>query len=112
MSSVWHRVSATVKDVIGCACGAVIGIAVIGVAVTAAQPASVWSGVYAEQQAVAGEKIYFARCASCHGDDLGGIERAPALAGAAFLDSWHGKDVRRLLDRIDAMPPDAPKTLS
>ena len=77
-----------------------------------AQSTSVWSGVYAPGQADAGEKIYFARCASCHGDDLGGIERAPALAGGAFLETWHGKDLRRLLDRIDSMPPSEPKSLS
>lgn len=79
---------------------------------SAAQPQSVWSGVYTAEQAAAGEKIYYARCSSCHGDDLGGIERAPALAGPQFLDMWHGKDLRRLLDRIDAMPPSEPKTLT
>ena len=78
----------------------------------AAQSNSVWSGVYTAGQADAGEKIYFARCASCHGDELGGIERAPALAGGAFLETWHGKDLRRLLDRIDSMPPSEPKSLS
>ena len=61
---------------------------------------------------LAGEKIYFARCASCHGDYLGGLERAPALDGGSFLDSWHGKNLRRLLDRIDSMPPTEPKSLS
>ena len=77
----------------------------------AAQPKSVWSGVYSIQQADAGEKIYFARCSSCHGDDLGGREQAPALAGSSFLDSWNGKDLRRLLDRILTMPPgDKPVT--
>ena len=32
-------------------------------------------------QAVAGEKVYADHCAKCHGQDLAGIERAPALAG-------------------------------
>jgi len=51
------------------------------------------SGVYTADQAAAGGKIYFARCAACHGDDLGGRERAPALTGAAFSEAWrlHGR---------------------
>ena len=73
---------------------------------------SVWSGVYTDEQAMAGEKIYYARCSSCHGDELGGIERAPALAGAPFLDTWRGRNLRRLFDRLDEMPPTEPKSLS
>jgi mono/diheme cytochrome c family protein len=72
------------------------------------QSVSVWSGVYTASQAMAGEKIYFARCSMCHGDELEGRERAPALAGAQFLDGWNGKDLRRLLDRIAEMPPGEP----
>ena len=90
-------------------------VAVLGsvaVAVAAAAPKSAWSGVYTDEQANAGEKIYFARCASCHGDELGGIERAPALAGAQFLDGWRGRNLRRMLDRIEEMPPTDPKSLS
>ena len=75
------------------------------------QARSSWSGVYTAAQAAAGEKIYVEKCASCHGADLGGIERAPALTGGAFVESWHGQDLRRLLDRIDAMPPTAPNSL-
>jgi mono/diheme cytochrome c family protein len=81
------------------------------VATTAAAPqksASVWAGVYTTKQAEAGEKIYFERCASCHGDDLAGRERSPALSGPQFLDAWHGKNLRRLFDRIGEMPPSAP----
>jgi mono/diheme cytochrome c family protein len=68
----------------------------------------VWAGVYSTKQAEAGEKIYFERCASCHGDDLAGRERSPALTGPQFLDAWHGKNLRRLFDRIGEMPPGAP----
>jgi quinoprotein glucose dehydrogenase len=82
------------------------------VAVAAQQSRSSGSGIYTAAQAAAGEKIYFEKCASCHGADLAGIERAPALTGAAFGDAWHGQDLRRLLDRIDTMPPAAPKSLS
>jgi len=77
-------------------------------ALAGAESRSVWSGVYADEQAAAGEKIYFTRCSTCHGDDLGGVERAPALAGTPFLESWDGKDLRRLLDRIASMPPGQP----
>jgi len=83
-----------------------------GAALAAASPRSAWSGVYTDEQANAGEKIYYAKCSSCHGDELGGIERAPALAGAPFLEGWRGRSLRRLLDRIEEMPPTEPKSLS
>ncbi len=86
----------------------VAGFVLACTTVAARQPRSVWSGVYTAEQAIAGEKIYFARCATCHGDDLGGVERAPALAGAQFLDAWHGKNLRRLVERIETMPPNEP----
>jgi mono/diheme cytochrome c family protein len=96
-------------------CAAAAGVAAaLTMAVRADQgdvggsPTSVWAGVYTTEQAVAGEEVYFAQCASCHGADLGGVERSPALAGPQFLDAWHGKDLRRLLDRVLAMPPGEP----
>jgi quinoprotein glucose dehydrogenase len=92
---------------------ALTGFVVVACATLGAQQSrSSWSGVYTTAQAAAGEKIYADKCASCHGADLAGIERAPALAGGTFLESWHGRDLRRLLDRIDTMPPAAPKSLS
>jgi quinoprotein glucose dehydrogenase len=90
----------------------IAGMVVVACATLGAQQSrSSWSGVYTAAQAAAGEKIYFEKCASCHGPDLGGIERAPALGGGAFLNAWHGQDLRRLLERIDAMPPNAPGSL-
>ena len=90
--------------------GVMLGGASAAVARGAAQtlPTSVWSGVYTTEQAAAGEQVYFAQCASCHGDDLAGRERAPALAGPQFLDAWHGRNLRRMLERIEEMPPGAP----
>ncbi|HET9387615.1 MAG TPA: PQQ-binding-like beta-propeller repeat protein, partial [Gemmatimonadales bacterium] len=91
------------------------GLVITACAALAAQqgPArSSASGVYTAEQAAAGEKIYFETCAGCHGGDLGGIERAPALAGSSFFDSWQGRDLRLLRERIDTMPPTAPKSLS
>jgi len=55
------------------------GLVITACATLAAQqtPArSSASGVYSAEQASAGEKVYFENCASCHGADLGGIERA------------------------------------
>jgi mono/diheme cytochrome c family protein len=87
----------------------VVGLLLVWTTAGASQgAASVWAGVYTTKQAEAGEKIYFERCASCHGDDLAGRERSPALTGPQFLDAWHGKNLRRLFDRIGEMPPGAP----
>src|SRR4051794_37483880 len=94
----------------------VAGIAILACATLAAQqsqPArSSASGAYTAEQAAAGEKIYFDKCAMCHGGDLGGIERAPALAGNAFIQSWQGRDLPGLRGRLDTMPPTAPRSLS
>jgi mono/diheme cytochrome c family protein len=90
------------------------GLVITACATLAAQqvPArSTASGVYTEAQAAAGEKIYFEKCASCHGADLAGIERAPALAGGQFFEAWQGKDLLRLRERIDSMPPSAPRSV-
>ena len=73
---------------------------------------SVWSGVYTDEQAVRGEQLYFDRCAECHGVELAGIERAPALVGAVFRDNWHDKPVRKLVERVEDMPPDEPSVVS
>ena len=70
------------------------------------------TGIYTAEQATAGEKIYFDKCATCHGTDLAGIERAPALAGSSFVQTWQGRDLRLLRDRLDTMPPTAPRSLS
>jgi quinoprotein glucose dehydrogenase len=92
---------------------AIAGLVVVAcVTLGAQQSRSSWSGVYTAEQAAAGERIYFQQCASCHGADLAGIERAPALTGGSFLDAWHGRDLRQLLERIETMPPTAPKSLS
>jgi len=69
---------------------------------------SVWTGVYTTQQASSGEEVYFAACARCHGDDLGGLERAPALAGGTFGQRWDGATLRKLFERLEQMPPDDP----
>jgi mono/diheme cytochrome c family protein len=77
-----------------------------------AAPQSARSGVYTAEQAVKGETIYYARCAECHGDDLAGVERAPALAGGSFVETWHGQPLRKLLEVIEKMPPDEPSAVT
>lgn len=81
--------------------------------VSSAQPAkSVWSGVYSESQATAGETLYGEHCLKCHGDDLAGVEQAPALAGTTFGQRWHGATLKKLFERIEVMPPKEPKSLT
>ncbi|MEO8137923.1 MAG: PQQ-binding-like beta-propeller repeat protein, partial [Betaproteobacteria bacterium] len=96
--------------------GVIAGILVLGCATLIAQQAQQTrppaSGVYSAAQATAGEKIYFEKCAACHGDDLAGREKASALTGTPFFEAWTGKNLRQLLDRVETMPPTAPKSLS
>jgi len=72
----------------------------------------VWDGVYTNVQAVAGESGYKSYCLECHGEDLAGREQAPALAGAPFLEKWNKATLQRLMDTIQAMPPDNPRSLT
>jgi mono/diheme cytochrome c family protein len=69
---------------------------------------SVWSGVYTSAQATRGGDLYTNTCAECHGDDLEGIERAPALAGGTFAQRWDGASLKKLFERMEEMPPDDP----
>jgi len=74
---------------------------------------TVWDGVYTEEQASRGEKVYTDHCAQCHGDTLGGVEAAPALTGPAFYATWEGETLNALFERIrTSMPQDAPGSLS
>jgi len=71
-------------------------------------PRSVWSGVYTSAQATRGAEGYARSCVDCHGDDLEGREKAPALAGASFAQRWDGATLKKLLNRMEEMPPDDP----
>ncbi len=78
------------------------------------QPAaSVWDGVYSEEQAGRGRALYAKECASCHGTSLSGGETAPPLTGSAFMANWSGLSVGDLFERIRlSMPEGRPGTLS
>jgi mono/diheme cytochrome c family protein len=81
---------------------------VMFVSAVAQSTKSVWSGVYTSEQATRGGDLYRSKCAECHGDDLEGRERAPALAGGAFGQRWEGATLKKLFERMAEMPPDDP----
>jgi mono/diheme cytochrome c family protein len=86
---------------------------ILAAAGLAAQTRTIWDGVYTEEQATRGEKVYAERCSRCHGDALGGQEAAPALTGATFYSNWEGETLEALSDRIrTTMPQDKPGSLT
>jgi S-disulfanyl-L-cysteine oxidoreductase SoxD len=86
---------------------------VFAVTSVAQAPATVWDGVYTEEQAKRGGPTYQTFCAPCHGDQLLGQESAPALVGDAFNSNWEGTMLSDLFDRIrTTMPQNQPGALS
>lgn len=75
--------------------------------------ASVWDGVYTDDQAGRGKSLYARECAGCHGESMSGGEEAPPLTGAGFTANWNGLSVGDLFERIRvSMPEGRPGTLS
>jgi len=71
----------------------------------AIQQRGVWDGIFTAAQADAGKQSV-ARCQGCHGPELNGTDRAPALKGPAFLTNWEDGSVNRLFVKVrDTMPP-------
>lgn len=69
------------------------------------QQRGVWDGVFTAAQAERGRQPA-ARCQGCHGPQLAGTDRAPALKGNAFLANWENGSVNRLFVKVrDTMPP-------
>src|SRR3984957_3794998 len=92
-------------------------------AIDAQARASVWAGVYTEQQAKRGDALYNKECAACHGDALEGngqSERAqklermlPPLSGDVFKGNWNGRPLSDLFDKMrKTMPRDDPGKVS
>jgi mono/diheme cytochrome c family protein len=80
--------------------------------VFAQQPRTVRDGVYTSAQAARGQALYKQRCASCHGQTLGGAN-APPLTGNDFLVGWSQRPVSELFDKVHIlMPADKPGTLT
>ena len=76
------------------------------------QPMSVWDGVYTNEQADRGEKLYADRCARCHGDGLQGSRRA-GTRRADLLPNWDGETLDALFERMrTSMPQDRPGSLT
>lgn len=69
------------------------------------QQRGVWDGVFTEAQAERGSKSA-ARCQGCHGPQLAGTDRAPALKGTSFLADWEDGSLNKLFLKVrDTMPP-------
>jgi mono/diheme cytochrome c family protein len=69
------------------------------------QQRGVWDGVFTAAQADRGRQPV-ARCQGCHGPELAGTDRAPALKGPAFLANWENGSINRLFVKVrDTMPP-------
>jgi mono/diheme cytochrome c family protein len=79
----------------------------------AAASRSVWDGVYTKAQATRGQAVYTEECMKCHGENLGGGEGGPPLAGKEFLEKWNGKTAGNLFGLMrKTMPSDDPGNLS
>jgi S-disulfanyl-L-cysteine oxidoreductase SoxD len=81
--------------------------------VRAQAPASALDGIYTDEQAKRGEKVYADNCAICHGDKLEGTSTGgPALSGKDFINGWKGMTAGELIDKISMdMPSNAPGSL-
>jgi mono/diheme cytochrome c family protein len=65
----------------------------------------VWDGVFTAAQADRAKQP-LGRCQGCHGPELAGTDRAPALKGPAFLANWENGSINRLFVKVrDTMPP-------
>jgi mono/diheme cytochrome c family protein len=88
-------------------------LAILATTPALAQTVSIWDGVYTDAQAARGAAGFSARCANCHGADLGGTGEAPALSGAKFLSDFDGLSLGDVFDRIrTTMPQDNPGSLT
>lgn len=83
--------------------------AAIGSGAELAARATPAEAVFTAEQAAAGRADYAKHCASCHMPDLSGNTEIPALAGAAFIDTWGTRSTKDLFDySAEAMPYGAP----
>jgi cytochrome c5 len=69
---------------------------------------TIWAGVYTEEQAVQGARIYPSACSVCHGKALEGVpdEGDPALASPGFMVEWDGQTMADLVHHIHTGPSD------
>ena len=78
-----------------------------------ATPKTFRESAFIAEQADRGAQVYSAKCGTCHGDNLTGMEMAPPLVGASFRKAYETEPLTALADRIRrTMPPTAPNSLS
>ena len=73
---------------------------------------SILEGVFNEAQAVRGQALYYQYCLNCHGETMEGVDKAPALAGPLFSNSWLDAPLAAVVARILTMPPEKPGVLT
>ena len=78
---------------------------------------SQWDGIYTDNQADRGRRVYISHCERCHGSDLQGLPQpinypgqsslTPPLIGYAFQRNWAKMSIGALQQRIyTSMPAD------
>ena len=80
-----------------------------------AQPTtrSIWEGIYTEEQAERGRRLYLKECKECHGADLSGGETASGLIGRELVSFWSESSVGVLFEEIrETMPEETPGKLN
>lgn len=66
---------------------------------------SVWAGVYSDEQAERGSRMFRTACGYCHRDNLLG-DYGPPLVGVDFTYPWDGRTLGELFETISTtMPP-------
>jgi mono/diheme cytochrome c family protein len=93
--------------------GTVIMFAIVGAVgsfwrpslMSAQQAKGLPDATYGAAQAERGGPLYAANCVACHGTDLLGGDRAPALAGPAFTARWSNRPLSELLDYMQVQMP-------
>ena len=69
---------------------------------------SVSQGPFTVQQTATGLLAYRTHCASCHQPDLGGLNEAPPLAGADFMNVWEERTAQQLIAFVQLTMPSSP----
>ncbi len=80
----------------------------LGLFTVLSSTAQAQSGSFTESQAAAGLSSYRLHCASCHRDDLSGINEARPLVGSSFMTVWRERTAGQLIAYLSAAMPLAP----
>ena len=65
-----------------------------------------WSGVFSADQVAKGKQGFEENCQRCHGPQLLGSDRGPALKGDKFWANWENETLNTLFTKVrDNMPP-------